>query len=667
VGDEIADLARVTFGTDGRGIGRAGAHRAVGSGGEDGSVFGALFAEIPTCERIVFERDRAVFAANLDAARPTRISRCAGLNRAQRTARVAQRGDGGILALDTGMDAAGGAPDDFVGHASEPLKQVDAVNRLVHGGTAAVELARAFPAAIIGGLAKPFHVGTGEGDPAEATGVERGFDVLGVLAKAGLKNGRNDDRCGARGGEELVDARGGDFERFFDDEVLACSDCREGGLKVRTAWRGDAHHIDFGMGEQRGEVGCGDRGVNGGGLGGKKGEGLGGELLSSLGIATGDADEPCTCGRGNGARVIVGNHPAANDSKTERAIGGGWGGVGWRRGMGLAGHFGAGAKRNVGPRQRRSVRTLWHLTSKLDFCRNSLSKSSFVNHNGSEVGFYLIFSLTYKRMKKIKRFSLVILFSLVSVGFTHAKSEEGSDDNRVVFYFVRHGKTILNTLGRMQGWADAPLTPEGKSIVDQLGRGMKREGIVFKSVYSSDSARAKTTASIILEQNGLHLDINETLALREVALGSYEGELGDKMLREVALYMGYKSGEELLESEKTGIEVVIQALAAIKDLDTLGIAEDYYDLKARAEGFIREVAVKEAEEGGGNLLVVSHGFTIGILLSELDDEEDYPMAIDMGNASVSKVVYKDGKFIIESIGSMYYIEKGGEVVPKAVR
>jgi len=258
----------------------------------------------------------------------------------------------------------------------------------------------------------------------------------------------------------------------------------------------------------------------------------------------------------------------------------------------------------------------------------------------------------------MKRFSLLILFSLVSVGFIHAKSEAGSDDNIVVFYFVRHGKTILNTLGRMQGWVDAPLTPEGKSIAEQLGRGIKCEGTVFKSVYSSDSVRAKTTASIILEQNGLQLAITETPALRELSLGSYEGELDEKMLREVALYMGYKSGEKLLEAEKTGIEVIIQALAAIKDLDMLGIAEDYYDVKTRAEAFIREIAMKEAAAGGGNVLVVSHGFTIGILLSELDDEEDYLTAIDVGNASVSKLVYKGGKFTVESVGDMHYVENG---------
>jgi len=262
-------------------------------------------------------------------------------------------------------------------------------------------------------------------------------------------------------------------------------------------------------------------------------------------------------------------------------------------------------------------------------------------------------------MKKTKHFSLLILLGIISIGISYAKEGADANDSAVVFYFVRHGKTILNTLGRMQGWVDAPLTPEGQAVAEQLGRGIKCEGLEFKSVYSSDSPRAKTTANLILGQNGLSLAINETSALRELALGSYEGELDERILREVALYMGYKSGEELLEAEKRGIEVIIQALAAIKDLDTLGIAEDYYDVKSRAEAFIREIALKEASEGGGNILVVSHGFTIGILLSELDDEADYPTAIDVGNASVSKVVYKDGKFTVESIGDMHYLEKGG--------
>ena len=31
-------------------------------------------------------------------------------------------------------------------------------------------------------------------------------------------------------------------------------------------------------------------------------------------------------------------------------------------------------------------------------------------------------------------------------------------------YLVRHGKTVFNTTGRLQGWSDSPLTPEGCQV-----------------------------------------------------------------------------------------------------------------------------------------------------------------------------------------------------------
>ncbi|MDR1877109.1 MAG: phosphoglycerate mutase family protein [Flavobacteriaceae bacterium] len=36
---------------------------------------------------------------------------------------------------------------------------------------------------------------------------------------------------------------------------------------------------------------------------------------------------------------------------------------------------------------------------------------------------------------------------------------------KITFYIVRHGKTILNTLGRVQGWSDSPLTQEEGSKI----------------------------------------------------------------------------------------------------------------------------------------------------------------------------------------------------------
>ena len=34
----------------------------------------------------------------------------------------------------------------------------------------------------------------------------------------------------------------------------------------------------------------------------------------------------------------------------------------------------------------------------------------------------------------------------------------------VCFYIVRHGQTLLNSLDRVQGWADSPFTEAGKQM-----------------------------------------------------------------------------------------------------------------------------------------------------------------------------------------------------------
>ena len=38
----------------------------------------------------------------------------------------------------------------------------------------------------------------------------------------------------------------------------------------------------------------------------------------------------------------------------------------------------------------------------------------------------------------------------------------------VTFYFVRHGETYLNHLERLQGWADARLTPDLRTSSSML-------------------------------------------------------------------------------------------------------------------------------------------------------------------------------------------------------
>lgn len=261
-------------------------------------------------------------------------------------------------------------------------------------------------------------------------------------------------------------------------------------------------------------------------------------------------------------------------------------------------------------------------------------------------------------MKKNLLFVFVALLCFVPATYAQKKGTS-KKDNTVVLYIVRHGKTMLNTLDRVQGWADTPLTPAGIEVAEYLGKGLKMEEINFKAAYSSDLGRARQTARIVLDTKGQKdMSIIEVPQVRETNFGSYEGDTNHRMWTDAALYLHYKSQKELMAAMAKNPEVLQQAMAAFKALDTLGMGEDYYDVKTRGQKAIREIAEKEAAKGGGNILLVSHGMAIGNFLSDIDSSGKKAPAGHMGNAAVSKLIYKDGKFTLETFGDMSYVEKG---------
>ncbi|WP_085535256.1 histidine phosphatase family protein [Massilibacteroides vaginae] len=259
----------------------------------------------------------------------------------------------------------------------------------------------------------------------------------------------------------------------------------------------------------------------------------------------------------------------------------------------------------------------------------------------------------------MKTYILLIGFMLSAFVPTTFAQKKDAKDNTVTLYITRHGKTILNTMDRVQGWADTPLTPAGIEVAEYLGKGLKSDGIIFKAAYSSDLGRARQTARIVLDTKGQNeMMITEVPQMRETCFGSYEGEFNPRMWNDAALRLGYKSYTELmadLEKDPTLMKKMVDAFAA---LETLGIGEPYDAVKARGQKAIREIAEKQAKNGGGNVLMVGHGMSIGIFLSDLDSYGKKPNAGHMGNAAVCKVTYKDGKFTLESFGDMSYVEKG---------
>lgn len=90
---------------------------------------------------------------------------------------------------------------------------------------------------------------------------------------------------------------------------------------------------------------------------------------------------------------------------------------------------------------------------------------------------------------------------------------------KVTFYYVRHGETLFNQEGRMQGFCDSPLTEKGISQAQRA-----REILLNKDItvcYSSTSERCIDTAHIIIHDRNIPIYYEKDL--KEINFGTYEG------------------------------------------------------------------------------------------------------------------------------------------------
>lgn len=59
----------------------------------------------------------------------------------------------------------------------------------------------------------------------------------------------------------------------------------------------------------------------------------------------------------------------------------------------------------------------------------------------------------------------VLCLSATSLSYA-AEAGTATQEKKVTLFLTRHGKTMLNTTGRMQGWCDSPLTPDGVKVAE---------------------------------------------------------------------------------------------------------------------------------------------------------------------------------------------------------
>lgn len=228
-------------------------------------------------------------------------------------------------------------------------------------------------------------------------------------------------------------------------------------------------------------------------------------------------------------------------------------------------------------------------------------------------------------------------------------------NNNVKLYLMRHGETIINKAGRVQGWCDGVLTEEGVKVAESVALGLR--DIEFKAAYSSDLGRAIKTAEIVIKANraSKKLELKQLEELREACFGKYEGERETVMKKDMLEYLNLKSIEEAVK-----IPDFAKAFAdTCAALDDTGIAENFEELMIRIKKGLNKIIEDAVKKGGGNVLAVLHG---GVLRGLLDSIDNTLKLEEIKNSSVSVVEYNEGKFKVVSVNDMSYKINGDRIL-----
>jgi len=244
---------------------------------------------------------------------------------------------------------------------------------------------------------------------------------------------------------------------------------------------------------------------------------------------------------------------------------------------------------------------------------------------------------------------------MIVINFWRLNEKRGKMNNKnagkVNLYIMRHGQTILNKAGRTQGWCDGVLTKDGIDVAINTGLGLS--DVEFKAVYSSDLGRAVKTARIVIKENkaSTSLQLEELEGLREVCFGKYEGELESIQFNDILKFLkvsSFKEAEEKYDFQKE----YCNSCAA---LDETKEAEDYNTVMKRLMKSIEDICIDNADNNGGNVLIVGHGGIIRLIIDYLD--KSFKIR-NLDNSSISKITYENGNFKVESVNDNSYSDKG---------
>lgn len=127
---------------------------------------------------------------------------------------------------------------------------------------------------------------------------------------------------------------------------------------------------------------------------------------------------------------------------------------------------------------------------------------------------------------------------------------------------VRHGESMANVEGRMQGLGNDPLSPQGRAQSQRLAAWLGEQKSEIAALFASPLQRARETASLLAERLGL--EVQPYPGLEEIGLGDLE-ESSVEVL-EAALKAGNIALSHRAEDPKDFVARVVASISEIVNL-----------------------------------------------------------------------------------------------------
>ena len=168
-------------------------------------------------------------------------------------------------------------------------------------------------------------------------------------------------------------------------------------------------------------------------------------------------------------------------------------------------------------------------------------------------------------------------------------------DRPLNIYFVRHGETLWNKEGKIQGELDSPITEKGREDIHKLAENLK--DIKFGGIYSSELGRAYETALIL---NSESLRIKQMKEFNEKNFGDWQG----------------------MEIKEIYRKYPVQAEFYFNDIKNYNSKEiNAESLEHALRRFVSGVKKIEKSVRNGNVLVVSHGTILKLFFNYIDNKD----------------------------------------------